>query len=197
MAPLPPPPVFNWTGFYIGGNLGGGWASGTLSDSFTGASISASKSGFIGGGQLGGNYQIGAFVLGAEWDFDWTSLNGSGSAAGVSLSANTNWVTTLAGRFGVAVNNWLIYGKAGGGWVNNSATLTAAGGSITGSNTNAGWLAGGGVEYGLTPNWTIKAEYDYLGLNAWTLNPTFIAVGDRFSVNRQINMFTVGFNYKF
>jgi outer membrane immunogenic protein len=72
-APLPlafVAPPFSWTGFYVGANLGGGWAGSTLSDSFTGASLGNSTSGFVGGGQLGYNYQIGNFVLGPEWTFD-------------------------------------------------------------------------------------------------------------------------------
>ena len=69
----PPPPVFSWTGFYIGGNLGGAWARGSVNDSLFGLSASSDRSGFIGGGQVGVNYQFSNIVLGAEWDFDWTS----------------------------------------------------------------------------------------------------------------------------
>ena len=77
--PPPPPPVFSWTGFYIGGNLGGAWARGNVSDSLFGLSASSDRSGFIGGGQLGVNYQFSNIVLGAEWDFDWTSLDATGN----------------------------------------------------------------------------------------------------------------------
>ena len=75
----PPPPVFSWTGFYVGGNLGGASARGTVSDSFFGLSASSDRSGFIGGGQLGVNYQFSNIALGAEWDFDWTSLDATGN----------------------------------------------------------------------------------------------------------------------
>ena len=133
------PPPFSWTGFYVGASLGGGWASSTLSDSFTGASLGASSSGVVGGGQLGYNYQIGNLVLGAEWTL--TSLNASRTVGALQGSANTNWMTTVAGRFGIAANNWLFYGKAGGGWANNSATLTNLnnGVQVSSSNTNGGW----------------------------------------------------------
>src|SRR6185369_10346109 len=60
--PPPPPPVFSWTGFYIGGNLGGAWARGTVSDSLFGLSASSDRSGFIGGGQLGVNYPATSFL---------------------------------------------------------------------------------------------------------------------------------------
>ena len=78
-AYTPPPPVSNWTGFYIGGNLGGAWARGSVNDSLFGLSASSDRSGFIGDGQLGVNYQFSNIVLGAEWDFDWTSLDATGN----------------------------------------------------------------------------------------------------------------------
>jgi outer membrane immunogenic protein len=74
----PPPPPFRWSGLYIGGNVGGGWATATLTDNFTGANFDTDHSGFIGGGQLGFNYQIRNLILGAEWDFDWASLDETG-----------------------------------------------------------------------------------------------------------------------
>ena len=197
----PPLPIYNWTGFYIGANLGGAWASGTLSDSFTGGSVSASSSGVIGGGQLGYNFQNGNFVFGAEWVLDGTSLDASGSAGPLSATAKTNWVTTLAARFGwTASNNWLWYGKAGGGWAHNEATVTNFfnGTQVTGSNTNSGWLLGVGIQYSFTPNWSAKLEYDYLGLDTWTLNSTVFAPNaDQLSITRKIDTLTAGINYKF
>jgi outer membrane immunogenic protein len=215
--PMLPLPVYNWTGFYIGGNLGGAWTSGTLTDNFTGASLTGNNSGFIGGGQIGYNWQVSPqFVLGVEWMFDGTSISNSGRQVTVAVptdlvfpthvlqgSAHTNWVSTLAARFGYAANNWLFYGKAGGGWAENSATVTdlTTGLSVSGSKTNSGWLVGAGIEYGLTPNWTWKFEYDYLGLSNWNNNAStlfpVLFPGDRLTWKREINMFTTGVNYKF
>ena len=208
-APPPPPPVivplYNWTGFYIGGNLGGAWASGTLTDNFTDARFTGNHSGFIGGGQIGYNWQVAPlFVLGVEGMFDGTSIGKSSNTVTavngdvLQGSAHTNWLTTVAGRVGYAANNWLFYGKGGGGWVDNSATVTdvTTGISFSNSNTNSGWLAGAGIEYGFTPHWTMKVEYDHLGLRNWThASPLF--VGDTITLSRQINMGTVGVNYKF
>jgi outer membrane immunogenic protein len=143
----------------------------------------------VGGGQLGYNYQTGNLVLGAEWTFDGTSLNASRTAGSLQGAANTNWITTVAARFGVAANNVLYYGKAGGGWANNSATLTNLnnGSQAGSSNTNGGWLLGAGVEYALAPQWSAKLEYDYLGLNTWNVNSTLFAPNvDRFGFNRNI-----------
>jgi outer membrane immunogenic protein len=204
-APPPMMPLYNWTGFYIGGNLGGAWASGTLTDNFSGASFTGNHSGFIGGGQIGYNWQVAPqFVLGVEWMFDGTSISKSSNTITIfngdvlQGGASTDWVSTLAARFGYAANNLLYYGKAGGGWVQNSATVTdlTTGASISNSNTNSGWLLGAGIEYGLTYNWTIKLEYDHLGMDNWTRSsPLF--VGDTVTLSRHIDMFTVGANYKF
>jgi outer membrane immunogenic protein len=80
-APMMPFPVYNWTGFYIGGNLGGAWETGTIRASLFGVSFSNSRSGFIGGG-----WQISPqFVLGVEWMFDGTEI--SSNATGTFLSA--------------------------------------------------------------------------------------------------------------
>jgi outer membrane immunogenic protein len=209
--PAPPPivmPIYNWTGFYIGANLGGAWASGTLTDNFTGASFTGNHSGVIGGGTLGYNWQVSPnFVVGFEGTFDGTSIGRTsnsvvvpilGTPTAIQGSIGTNWVATLAARFGIAVNNVLYYAKGGGGWADNSASLTdtITGASVSTSNTRSGWLVGGGIEYAVSPNWTIKAEYDYLGLSNWS-NSGPLSPVDTFNLSRQINMFTVGVNYKF
>jgi outer membrane immunogenic protein len=203
--PPPPPPVYTWTGFYIGGNLGGAWAHGTVNDSLFGLSASTSHSGFIGGGQLGFNYQITNIVLGVEWEFDGTSLNATGNGVFVpgigflQASANTRWVSTLAARFGVAAwNNMLLYGKAGGGWVDNNATVTnlTTGASISASNRNSGWVVGAGVEWALAANLSAKLEYEFLRLDSLTFGPGPF-LGDTFTTSRDISMLKVGLNYKF
>ena len=203
--PPPPPPVFSWTGFYIGGNLGGAWARGTVSDSLFGLSASSDRSGFIGGGQLGVNYQFSNIVLGAEWDFDWTSLDATGNGRFVpglgtlQGSANTRWISTLAARFGVVLGTGaLLYGKAGGAWVDNHATITNlnTGASISASNRNSGWVAGAGVEWAIGGNWSAKLEYDFVKLDDLTFGPGPFR-GDTFTASREIQMFKVGLNYRF
>ena len=160
--------------------------------------------GWLGGGQVGFNYQMGSFVCGVEGTLDWNSLNsttgGIITAAGPAfqVAANTTWVSTAAARFGFAADRALFYGKAGGGWVGNNATVTnlATGASASTSNTNSGWLLGAGVEYAFTPNWTAKVEYDYLGLSAWTAASP-VGVFDAVNVKRQLNIVMGGINYKF
>src|ERR1700722_14810105 len=210
-------PVFSWTGFYIGGNLGGGWNRGNVVDSAFGVNFTNGNStSFLGGGQVGGNYQIGAFVIGAEAVFDWfANNNNSGNGTTVvplggppttlRVSANDRWVTTLAARFGYAWDHALFYGKAGGGWVgagNFAVTNVGTGASValSNSNTNSGWLVGAGVEYAFTQNWTAKLEYDYLALNnaSFTVTVPSTGVVDTFTNGgRNVQTVTVGINYLF
>jgi Outer membrane protein beta-barrel domain len=127
------------------------------------------------------------------------------------VSSNDHSITTAAARFGYAIDHWMLYGKVGGGWVANNdftvtnvttgVSLTCGHFTITCSESVGGWLVGAGFEYALTNNWTVKLEYDYLGLG----NRTFVIpatapllAGDTFtSNNRNVQMIKVGFNYLF
>jgi len=208
---------YNWTGFYIGGNVGGAWVQGEdVTDSLFGVNFNnGSNNGtFIGGGTVGFNYQYNNFVFGVEGDFDWAANNnnsGNGilvpTVGTLQVSNNDTWITTVAARFGAAFDRWLVYGKAGGGWVgSDSFTVTnlTTGNSFTGSNNNTdgGWLVGGGVEWAFAGNWSAKIEYDYLGLNSRSFTTTGaiagIPAGDTFSTgNLNVQMVKFGINYKF
>ena len=215
-APPPLPPPFSWTGFYLGGNIGGAWAQHNWTDSLYGLSWNTGSNGvFIGGGQAGFNYQVGSFVFGIEGDFDWAASNNNnnngivvanvGNGDLFTVSSKNNWITTVAARLGYAWDRWLFYGKGGGGWVgNNGFTVTdiTTGVSWSGSNSNtrSGWLAGVGFEWAITNNWTVKAEYDYIGLSSRTfIVPTGAPwlVGDTFTGSRNVQEFKLGFNYLF
>ena len=82
--------------------------------------------------------------------------------------------------------------KLGGGWVDSNAVLNFPGVSWIGSNTSSGWLAGAGIEYGFKSHWTVRLEYDYLGLSNWT-SPTVPSI----QLNRDLQMVKAGINYKF
>jgi outer membrane immunogenic protein len=210
--PPPPPPIFMWSGFYVGGNIGGAWFHRELSDSFFGFNFdNGSKGVFIGGGQLGYNAQFNNVVLGVEWDFDWAG-NNNNTGNGVFIpghgllvvSSNNRFISTLAARFGLAYGPWLFYGKAGGGWVgNNDFTITnvTTGASISGfRDRTGGWLLGAGIEWAFAPSWSAKIEYDFLGLEDRTfiVPPGFLVAGDAFtSRNRNVQMLKVGLNYRF
>jgi outer membrane immunogenic protein len=218
----PPPiaaPIFTWTGFYLGGNLGAAWAQRSVTDVFGNTFTRTSDARFIGGGQLGYNWQFTNFVLGVEGDIDGIMggdnnpgsapvlINGAGPFAVTSNTPNS-WVATLAARFGWAADHWLFYGKAGGGWVGNSSGFTVTNvttglpvASVTNGNSVGGWLLGGGVEWAFTNNWSLKGEYDYIGLNNRNFAvPVTIRAGvvDTFtSSSRNFQMVKFGFNYSF
>jgi outer membrane immunogenic protein len=213
----PPLPLFSWTGFYLGGNLGAAWGQGNITDTFTGASFSGTSNAvFTGGGQVGFNYQVSSVVFGVEGDFDWLANNnntgtgvvvpiGGGLTNTFTASLNNRWVTTLTGRLGVAWDRVLLYGKGGAAWVgNNSFTVTdvTTGASLTGAtnNSSTGWTAGAGLEWAFANNWTARVEYDYIGLGSRTFGPVTgpVLVGDTFTTsNANIQMVTVGLNYLF
>jgi outer membrane immunogenic protein len=168
---------------------------------------------FIGGGQVGFNYQFSNIVLGVESDFDWAGNNNNtgngivvpGIDGIVQVTSSNRWVTTVAARFGVTSDYLLFYGKAGGGWVGTddfTVTNVTTGASFTvpSNNTNSGWLVGVGIEWAFAPNWSAKFEYDYLGLNSRTFTVPgggFLA-GDSFTINNpNVQTVKVGINYLF
>jgi outer membrane immunogenic protein len=205
-APAPVAPVtyaprpYNWSGFYIGGNIGGGFADSSWSDPFTGGHNRFDKDGFIGGGQIGANAQFNWLVVGVEGDFDWTGLKGSGSDAfGNVINTKTEWTSTATGRVGAAFDRLLVYGKGGVAFAHDRSSLSDVfGGTASTNMTRTGWTAGAGLEYALDRNWSAKLEYDYLGFGAEALNlptPAFPGYSSNASLNVQEVKF--GINYRF
>ncbi|WP_159726110.1 outer membrane protein [Methylosinus sp. Ce-a6] len=146
----PPPPVFSWTGAYVGLNIGGGFKA----DNSFGAA--GDVSGVVGGGQIGYNYQISPlFVVGLETDFQGTSLRSSGF---LNPNVSLPWFGTVRGRVGLALldSQLLVYGTGGFAYGELNTPF--------GSDTRTGWTAGGGVEWAFLPNWSAKVEYLYTDL---------------------------------
>lgn len=194
---------YNWSGFYAGANLGSMWADTNLKDTTSGTSWSNNARGFTGGGQVGYNYQTGRLVLGIEGTMDWASMNktsGPISVPGVGMleaAGGYNWVATVAGRVGFAADNWLFYGKVGGAWVDAQArisNLTNATSAKT-SDVTSGMVYGGGIEYGITKNWTARLEYDYVSVNNRTV--TSPAGNINIKSDNDVQLLTLGINYKF
>lgn len=222
VAPVVAAPVYNWTGFYIGGNVGGGWGRAEylntanttfFGDVAPGQTFSHNTRGFIGGGQIGYNYQVGSFVLGLEAAFDYSDIKGGvnpGLGGPPPLGMDDNFETRIrslflgTARVGYAWNNWLLYAKGGyaGGDVRVSVVDTAGinQGSGASSSWRNGWTIGGGVEYGITPNWTIAAEYNYVRLQAggYQLAGAAAPLTYTFDVaTRDTHLATLRLNYKF
>lgn len=194
------PPVYNWSGFYVGGHLGGGFADSHWSDPFTGGSNTFSKGGFLGGGQVGGNLQFNWLVVGLEGDFTWTGINSTGlDSIGDTLTTKTEWTSTVTGRIGAAFDRLLVYGKGGVAFAHDKSSLTdVTFNTATTSLTRTGWTAGVGLEYALNQNWTLRAEYDYLGFDSQPLTFTTPGTGT-VTTNARLNVQEVkaGVNFKF
>lgn len=186
---------------------------------FNVSSGSNSTSGWLAGGQIGYNYQIQNWVLGVEGEAGWTHLKGSNldpSHPDINQN-NTNFVGVLGGRLGYAFDRLLFYGKAGGAWANtqysvfSNTTFTVGNGSpapvtvtpgtmVDAATVNRfGYMLGVGFEYALTPQLSVKAEYEYLdfGRRRTTLAPT-TAVVSPFDegIRQRIQLAEIGFNYK-
>jgi len=162
-VPAPPPP-FGWTGFYMGGNFGFGFASANSTVTGGGFTSTASENltGFIGGVQAGANYQYGMAVFGIEADFDGSSQNNTTTVGPVTETDKIPWLGTVRGRIGAAFDRFLVYGTGGIGWGEFQSTLTVPGLLLASSTqSHNGWVAGGGVEYGITNNVTARVEYLY------------------------------------
>jgi outer membrane immunogenic protein len=199
-AYIPAPPPFLWTGFYLGLNAGGAFGSSSWSTPI-GTVASYNMNGPMAGGQIGGNYQIGQFVIGAEGDIDWQNLRGASQsglcapAAVGGCATASSYLATIRGRAGFAMDHVLFYVTGGGAFTNvkpSTNSLSYGGGSET------GWTAGGGIEYALTDNWTAKIEYLYASFQSATCNSSSCSGGlAPASVGFHEDVVRAGVNYKF
>jgi outer membrane immunogenic protein len=170
-APRYVEPAASWAGWYIGAHAGAAWQN-TQTDStdssygiFGLGNTSASKTGFIGGGQIGYNWQHGNFVFGLEADISGLSSKTSAHLADTyaALESKISWLSTVRSRFGLAVGDTMVYATAGVafGSVKNSLTSNnpcCRSVTYSDSKTKVGWTVGGGVEHMLNRNWTIGLE---------------------------------------
>jgi len=201
--PYQPQPVFTptWTGFYIGGQVGYAHADWGNSPLFAdlpfytpfadGVAVGkASGDGITGGGHVGYNYQVASWVFGVEADFNWAAAKNHSLTevtAGPGLIFNTSrdleYYGTVRGRLGYAAwTNTLLYVTGGWAYGKSNAAITgfgAIGGPfVTGSsNTHNGWTVGAGVDYMITANWIVGAEYKHIDLGSETYTYIFPILG--------------------
>jgi outer membrane immunogenic protein len=172
-------PLYDWTGFYFGAHGGPAWSDGTVKDPTgavfapPGAGVNVSGSGWLAGGQLGYNKQLGAWVFGLEGDLSYTDIRGSTTSPfGVNVSTRLDWLGTVTGRLGIAWDRTLVYAKAGAAFGETSVSAQLPLIVAHGADTRAGWTVGAGAEYALPNNWSVKAEYNYIDLGTRTITAT-------------------------
>jgi outer membrane immunogenic protein len=212
---------------YIGGQLGGGWGTKQTFDAGEGGGFvddisdntSYTVDGFLGGGQLGCNYQFASspVVIGIEGSWVGTNMKGTGKidigadpanpAFNSTIESKIDWIATLTGRIGFTADKALIYVKGGGAWVKDKYTQTefecedgdgCDSVAQTLSPTRSGWLFGTGIEYAFLPNWSARLEYNYIDLG--TKRVTWSFETDQFNdmdIKQRIHTVTFGVNYKF
>jgi outer membrane immunogenic protein len=210
VAPYAAP--FSWTGFYIGAHVGWGWSKtewsdrcfsdapcvpGAVTDAAFGPLGSYNLNGFLGGGQLGYNWQAGWAVFGVEADASGTDIKGSGVCIHVSFqcSSKIDALGTITARFGGAVDRALLYVKGGGAWVHEKHTVSDShDDSGAASETRWGWTVGAGLEYAFAPNWSGKVEYNFLdfGKDTIAFPPAMQA-----KLEQTVHTVKFGINYRF
>jgi len=224
MVPLAAP-IYNWTGCYIGGNAGGGFTrtSQTQIAKVGGAAIvppndfgSSDGSGFIGGGQIGCDYQFGQnWVIGVQGMYDWANIKSShvvptafpGFPVGAFVSQiQTKGFATATARLGYLLTpSVLAYVKGGAAWTRQDfqfiGTIPATFLSESASSTRVGWTVGGGLEWMFAPGWSVFGEYDYLDFGtrdvSFVAGPGTTGLPDVIGTRLRASEALVGINYKF
>ena len=216
----PPPvvPVYSWTGCYLGGNVGTGWSTWTYSNPTDNPTRPGERGAILGndvvaGGQVGCDYQGGAWVFGVQGMGDWTQIKGrffDSTTGAFDESAQARWFATATGRIGVTMTpQALLYAKGGAAWVNNRYQDIQTGafcgfGSLgcnqvdaTTTTTRLGWTVGIGAEYMFAPNWSVFVEYDYMNFGNPSVNFTFPSGNSNaFNISQHIQTILVGVNVR-
>jgi outer membrane immunogenic protein len=194
-APAYVAPIYNWTGFYIGGHIGGAFAGNN--------SLSGSDGRFLGGVQGGADYQFGNnWVIGIEAEYSWLANGNSGVTfpAGTVVSTNSDQLGSVTGRLGYSFGPTLLYAKGGYAWKDNDNISVVAGGAPAAFTTDGshkdGYTVGAGLEYMFAPSWSAKIEYQYynFGSGTFTSGPVGLA-GARFTDDD--HTVKAGINYRF
>ncbi len=182
-------PAYNWTGFYIGINGGGGFGRSTWDT--TGG---FNTSGGLVGGTVGYNWQAGQAVFGLEGDIDWADINGTtNSACPLGCKTSDNWLSTVRGRLGYAADRFMPFITGGAAFGDIKATTP---GFVGADNDKAGWTLGAGLEFALAQNWTAKAEYLYVDLGKFNCGLSCSAFTTD-NVSFKTNLIRAGVNYRF
>ena len=206
-------PGYNWTGCYVGGDVGGAWSrmdTSRFSQDTTGLDPAnygrEDDKGFMGGGQAGCDFQTTNLVFGIQGTFDFGSVKGSHALTDFPTQSETNnlkAVYTATGRMGYLYTpSFLGYVKTGMAWMENRNQVFLPGGGLreSASFNLPGMTAGLGFEWMFLPNWSAFAEYNYMWIED-TSGQHFTAapglLGETLNVKQTVQTVRVGVNYKF
>lgn len=204
----------SWTSCYIGGNLGGAVSSTKVTDETSGEFIaSLNSNAFAGGGQIGCDYQLSGnspWVLGAHGMLDATALSDSTTPPNTPLTPLTlkgeiQRVATVTARAGYLITpDVMLYAKAGGAWASTKSNIS---GTIpldppvtiaqSASFSQSGWTAGVGAEWKLVNNFSVFAEYNYLGLSDKVVTFEPAPPSNIGKVHQDVQLLLVGANFRF
>lgn len=208
-APTAASAAYDWSGFYVGANAGGGWNSDKWSVDGTGLG-SHTAGGAALGGQIGYRWQTGAYMFGVEGQGNWGDIHGSHSITSdfgaatltENLKSKLNAYGLLTGQVGYAWDNVLLYVKGGAAITNNNWTYAASApgfGSFSansGDVTRWGGVVGVGLEYGLTQNWSVGVNYDHIFSNSKDVNFSANGVTETARVGGDTDIVTARVNYR-
>jgi outer membrane immunogenic protein len=195
--------LYDWSGFYIGINGGGGTSRNSWdlvgglpqgSHDATGGTI---------GGQIGYRWQTGPIVFGVEGQGNWADFSGDNVSQVIPGNRNRTKIDAFGlftGQIGYAWNNALLYVKGGAAVTDNRySILTTAGGLLLASTDETRWggTVGVGFEYGFAPNWSFGVEYDHLFMGSSTNNFATLPVLQSDNIKQDVDLFTARVNYKF
>lgn len=209
--------VYNWAGLYVGGQIGGSWTNQSwtntartapFGDLGPGQGFGQRGAGVFGGAQLGYNWQASNYVFGLEgtitgMDNHGTLLNTVFGARDDVFSWRNNWMATVTGRAGMAVNNNLFYVKGGYAGVDSHLAVSDVVPPVIGAGGDtrwhSGWTVGAGWEYGITQNWIAGLEYDYAAFQtrSYQLGSNTLGVYSFDSKPRDIQSVVARISYKF
>lgn len=207
----PPPiaaPLFAWTGFYIGANAGIGGDKVDYPFTALGVpgSLDVTSFGGFAGGQIGYNYQFGSgsgVVIGVEADAQWSNIRSEvnaniGGLGALNAGTEVEWFGTVRGRLGYAFDRILVYGTGGYAYGSENTFLNVTPGILNFSRSAdlSGWTAGGGVEYAVTNNLSLKTEYLYFQFDR---DNVFTSGVPPVVIDNEVQMHTIkfGLNYAF
>ncbi|MBO0343814.1 porin family protein [Roseibium sp. CAU 1637] len=176
---------FDWTGAYVGGNVGWGW--GNFENS---GAADTEANGVQGGVHAGYNYMITPnFLAGVEADFQLSDLSDTGTLGGVTAETSSDWNASIRGRLGFTFDRFLVYGAGGLAVADQSLKV----GGSSDDATAIGWTLGGGVEGAVTNNITARLEYVHQNFGSEDFNIS----GTQYQSELDDNIVRFGMSYKF